>query len=609
MKTVRPFLRRLLSIAVFLTGVGVACTVAAAATVNATWNSAADVPVTATGYTATGHTINLTLNFAPATGTDLMVVNNTWPGFINGAFNNLTNRQAVVLGYGATQFKFVANYYGGTGNDLVLVWTGNRAFAWGKNNMGQLGDNSQTQRQLPVPVTATGVLEGKTLIALAAGGSHSLALCSDGTVAAWGDNTYGQLGDDSKKSRFVPVAVSTAAGVSALSGKVVVGISAGLEHSLALCSDGTVAAWGRNHYGQLGDNTIFTRQVPVAVNTNSGSALHGQSAVIVVAGWQHSLALRWNGTVVAWGRNVEGQLGDNTGGHTEAQRSSPVAVNTTPILSVLASKMVVGVAAGFSHSLALCSDGTVAAWGHNSYGQLGDYSISTRLVPVAVNTDPFYSALHGKFVTAIAAGGFQSLAACSDGTVASWGRNVSGELGDTTTTSRMMPVAVSTAGGISALAGKTVLATATGYYHSLAFCSDGTVAAWGTNVNGQLGDNSTTSRVIPVEADTVSLADGERFAGVTSSSAAHHTLALVAAPPAPPIALTDASILANGSFQLAFTGAPGEPFTVLAATNPALPLNNWTALTGLTEVSPGQYQFTDSQAAGILQRFYRMRSP
>ena len=141
---------------------------------------------------------------------------------------------------------------------------------------------------MPVAVnTASGVsaLFGKTVVAIAAGYYHSLALCSDGTVAAWGHNGFGRLGDNTTTQRNVPVAVNTASGVSALFGKTVVAIAAGYHHSLALCSDGTVAAWGYNTSGQLGDNTTTQRNVPVAVNRDSGvSALFGKTVVAVSAG-------------------------------------------------------------------------------------------------------------------------------------------------------------------------------------------------------------------------------------------------------------------------------------------------------------------------------------
>ena len=91
-----------------------------AETVNATWNAATDVPVTASSYAASGNTVNFTLNFAPEVGTELMVVRNTGLAFINGTFSNLTQGQAVPLIFGGVTYHFVANYYGGTGNDLVL---------------------------------------------------------------------------------------------------------------------------------------------------------------------------------------------------------------------------------------------------------------------------------------------------------------------------------------------------------------------------------------------------------------------------------------------------------------------------------------------------------
>src|ERR1035437_8642406 len=155
MKTSRNFSLIGILRAVALAAFGLASASATGATLNAIYNSAADVPVTASGYAATGNTVSFTLSFAPATGTDLTVVQNTGLDFINGTFDNLTQGQAVALNYGGVTYRFVANYYGGSGNDLALVWASNRPFAWGNNDGGQLGDNTSKARQLPVPVTPT----------------------------------------------------------------------------------------------------------------------------------------------------------------------------------------------------------------------------------------------------------------------------------------------------------------------------------------------------------------------------------------------------------------------------------------------------------------------
>jgi hypothetical protein len=146
----------------------------------------------------------------------------------------------------------------------------------------------------------------------------------------------------------------------------VVAVAAGVYHGLALRSDGTVSAWGRNWSGQLGDESLGQRTTPVAVKGLS-------DAVAVAAGAYHSLALRSDGTVSAWGDNSAGQLGDETFG----QRTTPVAVKGL--------SDAVAVAAGVYHSLALRSDGTISAWGDNSDGRLGDGNTQQRNTPVQVN--------------------------------------------------------------------------------------------------------------------------------------------------------------------------------------------------------------------------------
>ena len=140
---------------------------------------------------------------------------------------------------------------GGTGNDLVLQWANTRLLAWGSNTYGQLGIGGTTSSNVAVAVAVSGVLAGQTVVATASGDSHNLALCADGSLAAWGLNSYGQLGNNSGSSSSVPTAVTTS---GVLAGKTIRAIAAGANHCLALCADGSLASWGNNSSGQLGIN-------------------------------------------------------------------------------------------------------------------------------------------------------------------------------------------------------------------------------------------------------------------------------------------------------------------------------------------------------------------
>jgi alpha-tubulin suppressor-like RCC1 family protein len=570
---------------------------ARAAAVTATWNYPTDIPITSGSYIAAGNTIAFTLNCVPSSNA-LTVIRNTGPAFIQGTFTNLTQGQPVTLTYSGTNYNFVANYHGGAGNDLVLSWAGSQAYAWGANTYGQLGNNSRSGSTSPVAVSTSGssALTGKTVLALAAGASHTLALCSDGTIAAWGFNYDGELGNGTTVQAGAPVAVSTGASVSALAGQSVIAVAAGAFHSLALCANGTVAAWGYNYDGELGNNSTAGSLVPVPVNTSAGvSALAGQTVTAVASGQYHNLALCANGAVAAWGYNSGGELGNNT----TAGSLLPVPVDQS---GALAGKTVVSIAAGAYHSLALCSDGTVVAWGQNSYGQLGINSTTGSILPVAVNTGTT-SALYGKTVVAIAAGAYHSLALCSDGSIAAWGLNDNGQLGDNTTAQRLIPVAVNTSSGISALFGKTVVAIQSGQYHSVAQCTDGSVAVWGGNFNGQLGDNSTAQSNAPVTANSSALPSGERYVTATSGCNASHTLALAAtAPAAVPIMAVEqpaGSSLTNGATVNYGSWIVGNPVPLTFTIR-----NKGTStLTGLTitenGANTGDFVITSSPATSV----------
>ncbi|MFZ2276735.1 MAG: choice-of-anchor D domain-containing protein, partial [Prosthecobacter sp.] len=520
------------------------------AAVSATYSSDADVPVTTSSFNASGSTVNFTLGYTPVPGTTLMVVKNTGLAFISGTFGNLSQGQAVSLKYNGITYSFVASYYGGTGNDLVLVWAGSRPMAWGNNNNGQLGNNNKTNSSVPVALTTAGTpLAGRTLLALSAGYQHSLALCSDGTLAAWGDNAAGELGTNTNTGSSVPVAVTTAG--TPLAGKVAVAVSAGWQHNLVLCADGTLTAWGSNSSGQLGNNSTTNSLVPVAVTT-IGTPLAGRAVVAIRTGASHNLALCADGTLATWGNNYYGQLGNNS------TTSSLVPVAVTTAGTPLAGKSVVSFAAGATHNIALCSDGTLVTWGYNSFGQLGNNSFTQSNIPVTVITAG--TVLAGKTVIGVAAGSYCSLALCSDGTVASWGSNINGQLGNNSTNDTKLPVGVITSG---VLAGKTLVGLMAGGTHSLALCSDGMVAAWGDNTYYQLGNGTTSSNSsTPVAVSTSSLAMGERFMQLVSGSNSGHSLGLVASPAPNAATLASTSITATSASLNGTVNANGAAATV-----------------------------------------------
>ncbi|MCL2563673.1 MAG: S-layer homology domain-containing protein [Oscillospiraceae bacterium] len=229
--------------------------------------------------------------------------------------------------------------------DDGTVWT------WGNNFFGQLGDGTTQDRTTPVQVQNL-----SNITAIAIGGDYTLALRSDGTIWGWGDNHFNQLGSGTgawELTRTTPAQIQTLTDVTA--------IAASHSHALALRSDGTVWAWGDNHFGQLGDGTTTNRGIPAQVQS-----LNNVTA-ISAGGWSN-VALRADGTVWGWGDNSNGQLGDGTSGEVDGVWQ--VHYSTTPVQTQNLGN-VTAVAAGGDHTVALRADGTVWAWGSNGLYQLG----------------------------------------------------------------------------------------------------------------------------------------------------------------------------------------------------------------------------------------------
>ncbi|HTL35966.1 MAG TPA: hypothetical protein VL326_22705, partial [Kofleriaceae bacterium] len=355
---------------------------------------------------------------------------------------------------------------GGTEHTCAIKGSG-LTFCWGDNANGQLGNNSTNDSHVPVQVTATNL---SVAVQVAAGDRHTCARKQDNKVYCWGLNTSGQVGDASNTQRTNPTAVSATNLTAATD------VATGLNHSCAVKTDGTVWCWGKNDSGQLGNNSQTNSNVPVQVQ--GLPALTTATATDVAAGEAHSCARLSNGTVWCWGKNDVGQLADNTNTmrliavQSLKPKSGPAVFQ--PITSASA------VVTGKNHSCALLSGGGVQCWGEGSNGQLGNSASNDA--KLAVNVSNLADAAD------LVAGQDHTCAKRSGGTEVCWGTNTSGQLGDHTSTNRNAPVTVQLATNGSPMSG--VSAIGAGGAHSCALTSTVTAECWGSNTQGQLGDNT-----------------------------------------------------------------------------------------------------------------------
>jgi alpha-tubulin suppressor-like RCC1 family protein len=325
---------------------------------------------------------------------------------------------------------------------------------WGDNSEGQLGDGTRTNRSTPVAVIG---LPGD-IAAVAAGGGHTCALHGSGEVWCWGDNVYGQLGDGTRIDSPAPVAVT---GLSTPA----VALGAGEFHTCALMIGGGVECWGWNDEAQLGDVTgvMHMAAVPVA-----GS----REATALAVGARHNCTINPAGQVQCWGGNWEGQIGDGSG----LRRYQPANVSSR-------GGRVTALAAGNTHTCALAQDGSMACWGGNSNGQLGDGTTINRLSPV-------YTPGWAGPIQSLAAGGAHTCALIAGGSVQCLGANWKGQIGDGTALDRSSPTTVT---GLS----QEIMAITAGEAHTCTLTAAGHILCWGNNNAGQLGDGTTISRSIP----------------------------------------------------------------------------------------------------------------
>lgn len=340
---------------------------------------------------------------------------------------------------------------GGPGaHSTFMRATDGAMYAWGLDANGQLGDSLTTNKSKVVPVPVGNV------VSLGVGGAtgygFTCAAFADTSAKCWGTNStlYG-LGDGVTSTSLTGV---TPTGF----GTNVVTMTAGYTHACGLFSDGTAKCWGYNFYGQLGDTTTTTSKIPVAVSLTGITKL--------ASGYYTVCALKGD-AAYCWGYNLYGQIGDGT----ETARSTPTLVIPSGVASI---------APSYYHSCAVMADGSAKCWGRNSGGAVGNGTSGSDVTTptTVVGIDGIGASLSG--VAETCAGYDHSCARLTDGRVACWGANSSGQLGIGSTTSSSAPKVVS---GVT-----TATKLVCGYNHACALEADGRVKCWGDNAYGQIGN-------------------------------------------------------------------------------------------------------------------------
>ena len=359
----------------------------------------------------------------------------------------------------------------GGGHHTCALLADGEVLCWGRNAEGQLGDGTNVPS--PLPVDVTGFDDGVS--DLSAGLTHTCAVTTGGVARCWGENG-GRLGNGGEEASAIPVNVcADAACSSALSN--VASIAAGGLHSCAVLDDGTVVCWGNNEDGQLGNGLTEGTTTPVAVSDLTDIAA-------VSLGTSSSCALTSAGALFCWGSNVEGQIGDDRACSMRCPLPQPVSGLGSGVAQI---------SVGGLHACGLTDAGAVLCWGFNFDGQVGDGTEDNiRIVPTQV-------ARLGSGYKAISAGGSFRGHACALGqlnNLVCWGDNDVGQVGDGTTDDRVSPVTV------GSWPEPAAISIAAGDAHTCVLILNAAqpVACWGSNSSGQLGDGTEVERHLPVVA-------------------------------------------------------------------------------------------------------------
>jgi alpha-tubulin suppressor-like RCC1 family protein len=339
---------------------------------------------------------------------------------------------------------FVSAKVSAGGSHTCAIKTNGSLWCWGNNLFGQLGDRTNTDRNTPIQIMPSGA----TSVSL--GGSHTCAVKTNGSLWCWGTNGDGELGDGTNTAKNTPVQIMSS-GVSS--------VELGQNYTCAVTTNGSLWCWGYNGYGQLGDGTNTAKNTPVQVMSSG--------VVSVALGYYHTCVIKTNGSLWCWGNNTSGQIGDGT----NIDKNTPVQIMPSGVSSV---------SLGKDHTCAIKTNGSLWCWGYNYLGQLGDGANTSRNTPFQIMSSG---------VSSVSLGDSHTCAIKTNGSLWCWGNNTSGQLGDGTNTNKNAPVQIMSSG---------VSSVSLGYNHTCAIKTDGSLWCWGDNYYSQLGDGTNTNKNTPV---------------------------------------------------------------------------------------------------------------
>jgi len=425
----------------------------------------------------------------------------------------------------------------GWGHTVALKTDGS-LWAWGYGGLGQIGNGTYTTNFNPPQQIGV----AKNWQTIVTGHGYTVALKTDGTLWAWGNNFSGQLGNGTTFDKNIPTQVGTASDWQT--------VVAGMHHTVALKKDGTLWAWGKNTLGELGDGTTTNSRSPKQI----GTATDWKT---IAAGSDHTIAIKTDGTLWIWGDNTSGALGDGT----TVSKNVPTQIGTSTDWKTLNG--------GVNYTMAVKTDGSLWAWGNNSDGEFGNGTKINSLIPVQIGTESNWQIIDG--------GAIHTVALKSDESLWTWGSNSLGQLGDGTSADKNIPTLLNCLGSLIVKASQSNV-TCSGDITGSASITD---VSGGTAPYTYLWSNGKTTSSI------TGLTAGEYSCTVTDAASLSITKAFTIIQPTLPVAtVTVSNAVCNDNSGTLTVSTTGETQTYQYAISPDFIYQNSNLF---TDLSPGNY--------------------